>query len=148
MTENRTDLQTDRRTATSTPAPQVWPALRARNARGLIDFLTTAFDFRVVTVHGDGDRVEHAELAGPAGGGVMLGSVRDDPEDRWPVPPGSGSVYVVVDDVPALHRRAAVAGAEILEAPVERDYGSTEFTARDPEGNLWSFGTYRGADWS
>jgi uncharacterized glyoxalase superfamily protein PhnB len=22
------------------------------------------------------------------------------------------------------------------------DYGSREFTARDPEGNVWSFGTY------
>jgi hypothetical protein len=22
------------------------------------------------------------------------------------------------------------------------DYGSTEYSARDPEGNLWSFGTY------
>jgi uncharacterized glyoxalase superfamily protein PhnB len=140
MTEHRTDIQT--------AAPQVWPALRARDARGLIDFLTAAFDFRVVVVHGEGDRVEHAELAGPAGGGVMIGSMRDDPEDRWPVQPGTGGVYVVVEDVRALHRRAVAAGAEILEAPVERDYGSTEFTARDPEGNRWSFGSYRGAAWS
>jgi hypothetical protein len=27
----------------------------------------------------------------------------------------------------------------------DEDYGSRGFTARDPEGNLWSFGTYRGA---
>jgi uncharacterized glyoxalase superfamily protein PhnB len=27
---------------------------------------------------------------------------------------------------------------------VAQDYGSREFTARDPEGNHWSFGTYRG----
>jgi uncharacterized glyoxalase superfamily protein PhnB len=26
----------------------------------------------------------------------------------------------------------------------DADYGSTGFTMRDPEGNLWSFGTYRG----
>jgi len=24
------------------------------------------------------------------------------------------------------------------------DYGSHDFAARDPEGNRWSFGTYRG----
>jgi len=27
----------------------------------------------------------------------------------------------------------------------DQSYGSREFTARDPEGNLWSFGTYAGA---
>jgi len=44
-----------------------------------------------------------------------------------------------------LHARAVAAGAEIVEGPVERDYGSRDVIARDPEGNLWSFGTYPGA---
>jgi uncharacterized glyoxalase superfamily protein PhnB len=26
---------------------------------------------------------------------------------------------------------------------VDTDYGSRDFSVRDPEGNLWSFGTYR-----
>ena len=26
----------------------------------------------------------------------------------------------------------------------ETDYGANEFAVRDPEGNLWSFGDYRG----
>jgi AraC-like DNA-binding protein len=47
------------------------------------------------------------------------------------------------------YRRAArsrvAAGAEIVEGPVDREYGSRDFIARDPEGNLWSFGTYAGA---
>jgi uncharacterized glyoxalase superfamily protein PhnB len=25
---------------------------------------------------------------------------------------------------------------------IDTDYGSREFSVRDPEGNLWSFGTY------
>ena len=25
----------------------------------------------------------------------------------------------------------------------DADYGSRGYTARDPEGNVWSFGTYR-----
>jgi len=29
----------------------------------------------------------------------------------------------------------------------EEEYGSTGFTVADPEGNLWSFGTYRGELW-
>jgi uncharacterized glyoxalase superfamily protein PhnB len=27
----------------------------------------------------------------------------------------------------------------------DEDYGSRGYTARDPEGNLWNFGTYRPA---
>jgi uncharacterized glyoxalase superfamily protein PhnB len=51
---------------------------------------------------------------------------------------------VVADDVEALHDRAAKAGAEIVRPLQNTDYGSHEFAARDPEGNLWSFGTYLG----
>jgi uncharacterized glyoxalase superfamily protein PhnB len=27
--------------------------------------------------------------------------------------------------------------------PTDMDYGSREYAARDHEGNVWSFGTYR-----
>ena len=27
----------------------------------------------------------------------------------------------------------------------DQDYGSRDFAVRDPEGNIWSFGTYRPA---
>jgi uncharacterized glyoxalase superfamily protein PhnB len=52
-------------------------------------------------------------------------------------------VYVAVDEVDSLHDRAKSAGAEIVMAPQDQDYGSRDFAARDPEGNIWSFGTYR-----
>jgi uncharacterized glyoxalase superfamily protein PhnB len=35
------------------------------------------------------------------------------------------------------------AGAEILHGPVDQPYGSREYAAVDPEGNVWSIGTYR-----
>ena len=28
---------------------------------------------------------------------------------------------------------------------VDQDYGSREYAVRDPEGNIWCFGTYRPA---
>ncbi len=49
---------------------------------------------------------------------------------------------MVVPDADAHHARAAAAGAAVLEAPADRLYGGREYVARDPEGNLWSFGTY------
>jgi uncharacterized glyoxalase superfamily protein PhnB len=126
----------------NTPAPQVWPTLWASDARALIRFLVDVVGFEETAVYGDGDFVHHAELSWPLGGGIMMGSVRDD---RWKRPAGSFSAYVVADDIDALHERCAAAGADIFDKPHDTDYGSRDFALRDPEGNLWSFGTYRGA---
>jgi uncharacterized glyoxalase superfamily protein PhnB len=132
-------------TDTKTPPPQVWPSLRARDARALIRFLVDAFGFEETVVYGDGDRVDHAQLSWPLGGGIMLGSTRDDPADPFALKPGTFGAYVVVDDTDGVYARAMAAGAEIVREPDTTDYGSRDFAARDPEGNLWSFGTYRGA---
>lgn len=50
----------------------------------------------------------------------------------------------MTDDPDALHARAEAAGVEIIDEVRETDYGSRDFAVRDPEGNRWSFGTYRG----
>jgi len=123
----------------NTPEPRVWPALRARDARALITFLVDAFGFEATVVYGEGDRVDHAQLDWPEGGGIMLGSVRaDDPRI------GASGAYVVTASPDALYERAKAAGAEIVMELTDTDYGSRDFAARDPEGNRWSFGTYRG----
>jgi uncharacterized glyoxalase superfamily protein PhnB len=131
-------------TDSKTPPPQVWPSLRANDARALIRFLVDAFGFEETAVYGDGDRVDHAQLSWPLGGGIMLGSARTDPEDQFALTPGTFGAYVVADDIDGLYARAKAAGARITREPEATDYGSRDFAARDPEGNLWSFGTYRG----
>lgn len=57
--------------------------------------------------------------------------------------PGLGWIYVAVEDPDGHCRRARAAGAEILAEPYDTDYGSRDYTARDPEGNQWHFGTHR-----
>jgi uncharacterized glyoxalase superfamily protein PhnB len=126
----------------TTPQPQVWPTLRARDARALIRFLVGAFGFEETVVYADGDMVHHAQLSWPEGGGIMLGSVREGQASA--TDPGAFGAYVVTDQPDALHERARAAGAEITAEPHDTDYGSRDFSARDPEGNRWSFGTYRG----
>ena len=127
----------------TSPQPTVWPAFRARDARALIRFLVETFGFEETAVYGEGDRVDHAQLSWPEGGGVMLGSVRDG-DDAWPAVPGTAACYVVTADPAAVRTRAGAAGATIVKELSTTDYGSSEFSARDPEGNLWSFGTYAG----
>jgi uncharacterized glyoxalase superfamily protein PhnB len=134
-------------TATTLPAPAVWPAVRCADARAEIGFLVTAFGFEeALVVPGQGDGiVVHAELRWPLGGGVMLGSDRE-PEDEVHarMPSGPVSIYVVTDHPDALFERATAAGAEVVQGLTDTDYGSRGFTVLDPEGNHWSFGTYRG----
>lgn len=131
--------KTSERTAT------VWPTLRYRDARAAIRFLVDAFGFEEVVSYPGADEsiVAHAELRWPLGGGVMLGSVREDSVIAG-LPPGTGSIYVVTEEPDALHERARKAGVQVVREPHDEDYGSREFTVRDPEGVYWSFGTYAG----
>jgi len=127
---------------TQAPPPQVWPTFGARDARALIKFLVGAFGFEETAVYGEGDRVDHAELSWPLGGGVMLGSRTGDGPAQGA--PGTFHAYVVCDDPDSLLARAVENGAEVVAELSDKDYGSRDFSVLDPEGNRWSFGTYRG----
>jgi uncharacterized glyoxalase superfamily protein PhnB len=124
----------------------VWPSLAARNARALIDFYVAGFGFTISALYGEGDRVDHCELLWPLGGGIMLGDERADGTEAWALAPGTFGAYVVTDGPDELYERAMDAGATLLRELNDTSYGSREFSVRDPEGNRWSFGTYRGAD--
>jgi uncharacterized glyoxalase superfamily protein PhnB len=124
----------------------VWPSLAARNARALIDFYVTGFGFTISALYGEGDRVDHCELLWPLGGGIMLGDEKTDATEAWALAPGTFGAYVVTDGPDELYERAMDAGATLLRELNDTSYGSREFSVRDPEGNRWSFGTYRGAD--
>jgi len=134
------------------PGSAIIPALRYRDAAAAIDWLCRAFGFEShMVVDGEDGLVAHAQLVYRHRGGdamIMLGSVRDDEYGRLLIAPqdaggaNTQSVYVVVDDVDAHHRRAAAAGADVVTPPEEQDYGGSLYTCRDPEGHVWSFGSY------
>jgi uncharacterized glyoxalase superfamily protein PhnB len=116
----------------------IYASMRYRDAQAAIEWLERAFGFaRQVVYEGPDGRIDHAELR--CGDGlVMLGSERDGDSQRVA---GQGWAYVVVEDLVEHHRQALAAGAKVVDGPQDQDYGSF-YAARDPEGNLWSFGTY------
>ena len=131
------------------PRTAIWPILAYRDAAAAIDFLERAFGFERVAVYSSGEDVsviDHAELRWPLGGGVMLGTAGKDDTPFGRRPPGDDALYVLCDDPDALHERAVAGGASVVLDLADEDYGSRGFSVRDPEGNLWSFGTYAGAD--
>lgn len=124
----------------------IFPALHYADAPAAIEWLNKAFGFeKQFVVPGENGTIAHAQLRlGPCL--VMLGSARED-KFRMVAPAKAGGVtqaiYVCVDDTDAHYARAKAAGTEIVEPPADTDYGSRDYTARDPEGHLWHFGTYQ-----
>lgn len=125
-------------------APRIFPTFRYNDAVAMIDWLERAFGFRICMKHMDGDSVAHAQLS-LGSSMIMIGSARDDKYGAMVDGPGASggkSTYVVTEDVDALFERAQAAGADMLTGLTDQDYGSRDFICRDPEGNVWCFGTY------
>lgn len=125
--------------------PRIFPTFRFRDAARMIDWLTEAVGFTVHARYDTEDgKVGHAELA-LGSSMIMFG---DDKPDAYggmvggPGDQGGKSLYIAVDDVDALFERVGKSGAKIEQGLTERDYGSREFICRDPEDNVWCFGTY------
>jgi uncharacterized glyoxalase superfamily protein PhnB len=126
----------------------VWPGLIYRDGQGALKFLTEGLGFTVVASYpgaAEGS-IAHAELAWPFGGGIMMGSVdaKSEPDEFTALADRVQSVYLVHDDPDPLLARAIAAGAVVVRGLRDEDYGSRGFTVKDPEGNLWTVGTYRG----
>ena len=131
----------------SPPPPTVWPCVNYRDARAAIRYAVDVLGFVEVAVHADDEDdsiVLHSELRWPEGGGVMIGTADRPGNEFSQMPTGCASLYVVTDQPVPVLERCRAAGSPLVRDLKEEDYGSLGFSVRDPEGNIWSFGTYRG----
>lgn len=126
------------------------PSLRYRDALAAIDWLIRAFGLekKAVYLGPDNKTVMHAELTF-GNGMVMLGSVDSGTESsKFSVQPdeiglrNTHGIYLIVANADAVHATAKAAGATMVLDIRDMDYGGRAFTCRDPEGHLWSIGTY------
>ena len=121
----------------------IHPTLLYRDAGAAIDFLERAFGFETLARHDNPDgTVAHSELR-LGGDVIMVGTGAEDLQDV----PGDFKaarvgVYLAVEDLDAHFERARAAGANVTRELQNTDYGSREYSARDPEGLHWHFGTY------
>jgi uncharacterized glyoxalase superfamily protein PhnB len=134
--------------STTKSGSTIIPALRYRDAPAAIDWLCKVIGFEKKAVYeGPGGTIGHAELT-LGSGMIMLGSQKDDAYGRgFKTPDELGgvetrSVYIVVPDANAVYERAQAAGGVLVRPIQDTDYGSREFTVKDPEGHSWSVGTY------
>ena len=124
------------------------PTLKYDDASIAIEWLCEAFGFeKHLIIADDSGVIEHAQLVFN-GDMIMLGSARNTEFDSFQKTPhalggiGTQSPYIIIDDVDAHYHRALSAGAEIVLAPEDQDYGGRLYSCRDLEGHLWNFGSY------
>jgi uncharacterized glyoxalase superfamily protein PhnB len=145
MTQGGTDAMTTQEPKPNRPS--IIPTLRYRDAAAAVEWLCRAFGFeKHLVVPGENGGIAHAELTF-RNGMIMLGSAHDDAFDRLQQPPlahgpVTQSAYIIVADVDAHYAKAKAAGAEIVMDIKDEDYGGRGYSARDPEGHVWNFGSY------
>lgn len=132
--------------AKDTRAP-LMPAIRYRDCNKAMEFLTQVFGFTEGNAfRDDKGNVMHAELWF-GNGGIMIGPVADTAFSKVMKQPDeiggvTASFFCAVEDPDAHHARAQAAGFEIILPLRDESYGSREYSVRDPEGHVWTFGTY------
>jgi uncharacterized glyoxalase superfamily protein PhnB len=129
-------------------ATAIIPAVRYRDGPAAIEWLCAAFGFeKHLVVPGEGDTIAHAQLT-LGNAMIMLGSGGHSDYSRLTKHPDeiggfvTQSPYIIVPDADAHYERAKAAGAEIVLDIKDEDFGGRGYTCRDPEGHLWTFGTY------
>ena len=134
--------------AVQTAGARSSPGLRYRDVGAAIVWLGTAFGFERRSVVADGNgHVSYAELSF-GNTIIMLAAVKGFEIDRYMAQPDdiggaeTQCCYYVVEDIDAHYVRARNAGCEIVIDLKTASNGERNYTCRDPEGHLWSFGTY------
>ncbi len=126
----------------------IFPGMKYEDASAAIEWLCDAFGFKKhLVVPGEGDKIAHAQLVlGDVM--IMLGSTGNGELDKYMKSPGqlrginTQSAYIVVDEIDKHYDRAKAAGAKIILDIKDEEYGGRGYTCQDPQGVLWSFGTY------
>ncbi|CAG2136524.1 VOC family protein [Cupriavidus numazuensis] len=114
-----------------------------KEPRGALDWLEQAFGFtRTMVITDDQGKLAHAEMRF-GDSYLMVGSEWAD----FTASPASvngkntQSIHVHLQDGLDAHcERARAAGAVIIREPEDQFYGDRVYTARDPEGHVWTFG--------
>jgi uncharacterized glyoxalase superfamily protein PhnB len=120
--------------------------LSYRNVDGGITWLEALGFETTMRQRRDGGATIHAELR--LGEALVMVAPADEPyETPRLIGRSTGhGLYLLVDDVPALHGAALQAGGSSVFAPERTEWGTERARVLDPEGYEWSFGTYEPGD--
>jgi uncharacterized glyoxalase superfamily protein PhnB len=119
-----------------------------RNAIAMADWLSAAYGFekrRVVKSASGAIRCAQLDFGD---GSVMVVPVQDPTSERPVAYPGriggveAQTCYLVVSDIDGHYAKTTSSGAEIVSGIAVDEFGGRSYASRDPEGHIWTFGTY------
>jgi len=125
------------------PTPRITPVLVYSDIEVAHTFLVETIGFDAGPLHrSDDGQVVHGEVH-VDGQSIWLHRATTDHGLSSPRSHHTafGGLAVLVDDMDAHCERARAAGAVVDHAPQDQPYGRREYSARDPEGHRWWFGT-------
>jgi PhnB protein len=124
--------------------PWLTPCLTVKDVDAAVAFYEKAFGFeRRFSMPGPEGRTVHAEVAWHDAV-VMLGCECAERSCKSPATAGvrpANSLYLYCDDVDAVAKRAAAAGAKVESPPQDMFWGDRVCNLVDPDGYNWSFAT-------
>lgn len=130
-------------------SPTLTPTVPYDDPGAAVRWLTEVLGFRTAAAYNDPDgNVVFAQLVWRTG--MVFISARAPADNPW-ARVGPSSIALAAEDADAVDRiceRAVAAGADIVR-PVHDartpmfPQGSHQFDLRDPEGNLWTIGTFQ-----
>jgi uncharacterized glyoxalase superfamily protein PhnB len=139
------DMTTSAKNSKST----VIPGLRYRNAMEMIEWLCRAFGFEKQAVYAGPDGVVmHSQLTFGNGMMMVASVISGTPVSKLLKQPDeiggaeTQSPYLVVSDIDTIYASAKIAGATMVIDLAAKEHGGKSFTCSDPEGHVWSVGTY------
>jgi len=114
----------------------VTPFLIIKGTRELIKFLQAAFEAKeLFKMEAPDGAIIHAEVK--IGDSIIM--MGESSEKYPPVPAG---MYVYVEDVDYVYKKAVAAGAVSTAEPADQFYGDRTAGVKDSFGNTWWIGTH------
>jgi PhnB protein len=117
----------------------VTPYLIAKDGPALLEFAKQAFEaeetFRIVGSAGG----LHAEVRIGDSMLMMGGGI---PENEFRATPNTHALHLYVEDADAVCKKALAAGATLIDAPRDQEYGERSASVKDPAGNIWYIATH------
>ena len=120
------------------------PVLTVRDGASVLDFYKRAFGAQeIMRMPGPDGSLMHAEIK--IGDSILM--VSDEQPNmgcRAPVSVGgcTSYVYLYVQDVDAVFKKAVEAGAKVIMPPTDMFWGDRFGQVQDPFGHLWQIATH------
>jgi len=118
----------------------ITPYLYYEDVGEALKFLSKAFGFRKcgTPMKGKDGKIRHAAMQ-LGDDMIMMGCPPSGYRNPKRLGQATQSLYINVEDADKHFERAKKAGAIVLEAPADTEYGHRRYGVEDPEGHQWYF---------